>query len=481
MQATPVLNILGLLLGLLAGTMLIPMGIDLYYGDPNWQAFGGAALMTGFIGGSLWLGNRHTNTGDLGLKEAFLLTNGAWVFIALFGALPLYFSSLSLSVADAVFESMSGITTTGSTILPSIEAASKGVLIWRALLQWLGGVGIIVMALAVLPMLSVGGMQLFKTESFEAADKVIPRATQLAGGIFAVYTGLTLLWTFMLTLAGMPGFDALAHAMTTLATGGYSTKTASIGAFDSQTIELIIIAGMITGSLPFVHYLSLTRGGWRALSEDPQVRWFILLIMLVIIAITFNLKQNGESWPSALRLSAFNAVSVITGTGYGTANFAVWGSSATTILLICMFVGGCAGSTTCGIKMFRLQVLAATIKVQLARLLRPHAVVLAYYNKRPVPENVMDAVMGFFYLYILCFVVLALLLGMFGLDFETALSGAATSISNVGPGLGNVIGPAGDFSSLPAAAKWAMCFGMLLGRLELFTVLVILNPVFWRR
>lgn len=481
MQATPVLNILGLLLGLLAGTMLIPMGIDLYYGDPNWQAFGGAALMTGFIGGSLWLGNRHTNTGDLGLKEAFLLTNGAWVFIALFGALPLYFSSLSLSVADAVFESMSGITTTGSTILPSIEAASKGVLIWRALLQWLGGVGIIVMALAVLPMLSVGGMQLFKTESFEAADKVIPRATQLAGGIFAVYTGLTLLWTFMLTLAGMPGFDALAHAMTTLATGGYSTKTASIGAFDSQTIELIIIAGMITGSLPFVHYLSLTRGGWKALSGDPQVRWFILLIMLVIIAITFNLKQNGESWPSALRLSAFNAVSVITGTGYGTANFAVWGSSATTILLICMFIGGCAGSTTCGIKMFRLQVLAATIKVQLARLLRPHAVVLAYYNKRPVPENVMDAVMGFFYLYILCFVVLALLLGMFGLDFETALSGAATSISNVGPGLGNVIGPAGDFSSLPAAAKWAMCFGMLLGRLELFTVLVILNPVFWRR
>jgi trk system potassium uptake protein TrkH len=330
-------------------------------------------------------------------------------------------------------------------------------------------------------MLSVGGMQLFKTESFDAADKVIPRATQLAGGIFAVYTGLTLFWTFMLTLAGMPGFDALAHAMTTLATGGYSTKTASIGAFDSQTIELIIIAGMITGSLPFVHYLSLTRGGWKALSADPQVRWFILLTMLVIAAITFNLYQNGEGWASALRLSAFNSVSVITGTGYGSANFALWGSSATTILLICMFIGGCAGSTTCGIKMFRLQVLAATIKVQLARLLRPHAVVLAYYNKRPVSENVMDAVMGFFYLYILCFVVLALLLGMFGLDFETALSGAATSISNVGPGLGNVIGPSGDFSSLPAAAKWVMCFGMLLGRLELFTVLVILNPVFWRR
>mgnify|MGYP001347929729 FL=1 len=285
----------------------------------------------------------------------------------------------------------------------------------------------------------------------------------------------------MLMLAGMPFFDAMTHAMTTLATGGYSTRTASVGAFDSQLIELIVICGMIVGSLPFVHYLALTRGGWKSLIEDPQVKWFLALTIIIVSLISVTLYQDGYSVAGAFRLASFNTISIITGTGYGTADFALWGGAATTILLICMFVGGCAGSTTCGIKMFRLQVLAGTIRVQLARLLRPHAVVLAYYNRRPVPEAVMDSVTGFFYLYILCFVMMAMLLGLIGLDFDTAISGAATSISNVGPGLGGTIGPAGSFASLPDMAKWIMCFGMLLGRLELFTVLVVLNPLFWRR
>jgi trk system potassium uptake protein TrkH len=336
------------------------------------------------------------------------------------------------------------------------------------------------MALAILPVLSIGGMQLFKTETYEASDNAIPRARQLAGGIFGVYASLTFIWTAMLWLAGMSGFDALIHSMTTLATGGYSSKTASIGAFDSVTIELIIIFGMIAGSLPFAHYLAITRGGWRALINDPQVRWFLVLTILVVILITVDLGRSGNSWLNSIRLASFNAVSVITGTGYGTANFALWGGFSTTMLLIMMFMGGCAGSTTCGIKMFRLQVLVSTIKVQIVRLLRPHGVVLAYYNKKPVPESVMDAVMGFFYLYILCFVFLSLFLAFTGLDFTTAFSGAATAISNVGPGLGGVIGPNGSFNPLPDMAKWAMCFGMLLGRLELFTVLVMLNPLFWR-
>ena len=481
MQISPVFNILGLLLTLLSAAMLVPMGLDLADGNPNWQAFAIAALLTGFFGISLWLSNHQKDEMDLGLREAFLLTNGAWFFIGLFGALPFFLSDLQLSISDSVFESISGVTTTGSTILTEIERASRGILIWRALLQWLGGVGIVVMAMAVLPMLSVGGMQLFKTESFENAENVIPRARQLAGGLFIVYTALTLLWTIMLAFAGMPTFDALAHAMTTLATGGYSTKTASIGAFDSVAIEMIIIAGMIAGSLPFVHYLALTRGGWRALIKDPQVGWFMRLVVGVVILITIFLISEGMGWLTALRLASFNAISIITGTGYGTADFAAWGGFATTILLISMFIGGCAGSTTCGIKMFRLQVLMGTVRVQIARLLRPHGVVLAYYNNRPVPESVMDAVMGFFYLYIVSFVMLAMLLGLSGLDFDTALSGAATAISNVGPGLGPIIGPAGDFSSLPDISKWIMCFGMLLGRLELFTVLVILNPLFWQR
>jgi trk system potassium uptake protein TrkH len=475
MQLSPVLNIF------LAAAMLIPMCVDLYLGSSDWPIFALSALLTGFVGVSVWLATSQREALDLGLQQAFLLTNGSWVMIGVFGALPFMFSELNLSVTDSVFESISGITTTGSTVLVEIEKASPGILIWRALLQWLGGVGIIVMAMAVLPMLSVGGMQLFRTESFERAEKVVPRATQLAGGIGLVYTALTALWAIMLVLSGMDIFDAVAHSMTTLATGGYSTRTASIGAFDSVAVEWIIIAGMIVGSLPFAHYLAMVRGGWRGLLHDPQVRWFLILVVGLVLLLCWHLMQHGVGLGDALRQASFNGVSIMTGTGYVSANFSAWGGFATTILLIVMFIGGCGGSTTCGIKVFRLQVLAGTAKVQISRLLRPHAVVLAYYNKRPVSVEVMDSVMGFFYLYILGFVVIALFLGMTGLDFVTALSGAATSISNVGPGLGEVIGAEGNFSSVPDSAKWVMSFAMILGRLEIFTVLVMLAPGFWQR
>ena len=481
MQLSPVLNILGLLATILAAAMLIPMGVDLYAGSDDWQVFALSALLTGFVGVSVWLATNQREALDLGLRQAFLLTNGSWVMIGIFGALPFMFSELDLSFTDSVFESVSGITTTGSTILVEIEQASAGILIWRALLQWLGGVGIVVMAMAVLPMLSVGGMQLFRTESYERAENVVPRATQLAGGIGLVYTGLTALWAVMLALAGMDIFDAVAHSMTTLATGGYSTRTASIGAFDSIAVEWIIITGMIVGSLPFAHYLAMVRGGWRSLLNDPQVRWFLILAVGLVLLLIWHLMQTGLGFGEAVRQASFNGVSIRTGTGYVSANFSAWGGFATTILLIVMFIGGCGGSTTCGIKVFRLQVLASTAKVQISRLLRPHAVVLAYYNKRPVSVEVMDSVMGFFYLFILGFVLIAIMLGMAGLDFVTALSGAATSISNVGPGLGEVIGADGNFSTLPDSAKWIMSFAMLLGRLEIFTVLVMLNPAFWQR
>ena len=481
MQLSPVLNILGLLATILAAAMLIPMCVDLYFGSDDWQIFALSALLTGFVGVSVWVATSRPEELDLGLKQAFLLTNGSWVTIGIFGALPFMFSELNLSITDSIFESVSGITTTGSTVLVEIEKASPGVLIWRALLQWLGGVGIVVMAMAILPMLSVGGMQLFRTESFERAEKVVPRATQLAGGIGLVYTALTALWAVMLALSGMNMFDAIAHSMTTLATGGYSTRTASIGAFDSVAVEWVIMAGMIAGSLPFAHYLAIVRGGWYSLLNDPQVRWFMMLVVGLISLLCWHLMQNGLGFGDALRQASFNGISLMTGTGYVSANFSAWGGFATTILLIVMFIGGCGGSTTCGIKVFRLQVLASTAKVQISRLLRPHAIALAYYNKRPVSIEVMDSVMGFFYLYILGFVIIALLLGMTGLEFLTALSGAATSISNVGPGLGEVIGAEGNFSSIPDSAKWIMSFAMLLGRLEIFTVLVMLSPGFWQR
>ena len=487
MSLSPVFHILGVLISTLAGTMLVPALVDYIYGNPNWTAFVIASAITLFFGVGLMLSTRARLEKGLGLRQAFLLTNGAWLLIGLFGALPFLLADTGMGFTNAVFESISGVTTTGSTVIPWIESMSQGILVWRALLQWLGGIGIIVMALAVMPMLSIGGMQLFKTESYETPEKVIPRATELAGGIFIIYSGLTIFWGMMLTLAGMPAFDAITHAMTTIATGGFSTRTSSIGAFDNAAVEWLIIGGMIVGSLPFAHYLAFSRGGWKNLAKDPQVRWFLALVFMVTLVVAWQIVSLNNVAPSitpgeSLRLSLFNTVSVMTGTGYGSADFAAWGSSISVILLICMFMGGCSGSTTCGIKMFRLQVLAANARIQIAKLLRPHAVVIAYYNKRPISEPVMDAVMGFFYLYILCFVVVAILLGLTtDLDFMTALSGAATSISNVGPGLGEVIGPAGNFNSLPNIAKWILCVAMLVGRLEIFTVLVILSPSFWRR
>ena len=482
MPLNPVFHILGILLSVLAAAMVIPAAVDYVYGYPDWTGFLVAGAITLFFGFGLLLSTRVKSEQKFGLRQAFLLTNGAWIMIGIFGALPFMLATPGMGLTNAIFESVSGITTTGSTVIPVIEMMSPGVLVWRALLQWLGGIGIIVMAMAVLPMLSIGGMQLFKTESYETPDKVVPRAAELAGGIFFVYSSLTLLWALMLYTAGMPGFDAFTHAMTTLATGGFSTRTGSIGAFDNALVEWVVMFGMIVGSLPFVHYLAFSRGGWKNLRRDPQVRWFLALVAMVVVLICIQLiTRHGYALPEAIRLSAFNTVSMMTGTGYGSADFNAWGGSATVLLLICMFIGGCAGSTTCGIKMFRFQVLAANARIQVSRLLRPHAVIVAYYNNRPISEQVIDAVMGFFYLYILCFVVVAGLLGLTGLDLETALSGAATAISNVGPGLGDEIGPAGNFEGLPGFAKWVLCGAMIVGRLELFTVLVMLAPGFWRR
>jgi trk system potassium uptake protein TrkH len=478
----PVLFIIGLLMSLLAVAMGLPAIADLATGNPDWQVFAGSAAVSLFVGVGLMLTTRTGMHTHLNLRQAFLLTTMSWVAVAMVGALPFAFSELNLSVSDAFFESMSGITTTGSTVIVGLDFAPPGILLWRALLQWLGGVGIIVMALAMLPMLSVGGMQLFQTEAGDTPDKVLPRAAQLAGGIFAIYLLLTGICALALWMTGMPGFDAVAHAMTTIATGGYSTKDGSIGHFLNPTVEWIIVVGMIVGSLPFVYYLRVVRGDLRPILRDSQVRWFLMVVLLSVASVTswIWLKQDFDP-ESAIRLGAFNVISVLTGTGYATSNFAVWGGFPVMLMLCLMFVGGCAGSTTCGIKIFRFQVLYATAKAQLQRLLLPHGVFMPHYNKAPIPDSVSDAVMGFFFLYIICFGALSAGLAALGLDFTTAISGAATAISNVGPGLGEIIGPNGNFKSLPEAAKWLLSAGMLLGRLELFTVLILFSPAFWTR
>ncbi len=476
----PILFILGLLLTTLALAMSLPALVDAATGHADWQVFLASAGLTLFIGVSLLLTMRG---GDMaiGIREAFILTIGSWLGVTLFASLPFVFAELNLSFADAFFEAMSGITTTGATVIVNLDGAPPGILLWRALLQWLGGIGIIVTAVAILPMLKVGGMQLFRMESSDTTEKVLPRAAQISTAIGSIYFILTAICAIAYWAAGMPGFDAIAHAMTTIATGGFSTSDDGLAAFATPGIEWIAVVFMIVGSLPFVLYLQAVRGRPMSLFRDSQVRWFLsLTLALVIIVVLILLFTQDFSSSQSLRLSAFNTISILTGTGYSTAAFDNWGPFALTIFFLIMFIGGCAGSTTCGIKIFRLQILYETATAQIRRLVQPHGIFIPYYNRSPITDEVAMSVMSFFFFYVLVYIVLALGLSLLGLDFLTALSGAATAISNVGPGLGPVIGPNGTFTTLPDAAKWLLSAGMLLGRLELFTILVLFAPAFWK-
>lgn len=476
----PIFLILGILLTTLAVMMLIPAIADIVAGNPDWQVFAVAAGVTLFIGVSLSLTSRAGGA-SLSVRQAFILTTLSWIVLTAFAALPFAFSQLDLSITDAFFEAMSGITTTGSTVITNLDIAPPGLLLWRALLQWLGGIGIIVMALAVMPLLRVGGMQLFRMESSDQSEKALPRAAQVAAAIGAIYVGLTMIWVALLWFAGMSGFDAVAHAMTTIATGGFSTYDGSIGHFDSAAIDAIITVGMVIGSLPFLLYLMALQGKPKNLLQDTQVQWFLTILAVIIVVIAGWLwLKNGEDPLQSLRMAAFNVVSIMTGTGYATAGFDKWGSLAIPVFFFIMFIGGCAGSTTCGIKIFRFQVLYAAARTQFHNLAQPHGVFIPYYNRRPIPEEVIGSVMSFFFIFFATYTGLAIALAFLGLDFITSVSAAASAISNVGPGLGPVVGPEGNYASLPAAAKWILSIGMLLGRLELFTVMVLFTRSFWR-
>ena len=475
----PIVFILGVLLCIMAVAMMIPAVVDAAVGSADWQVFTTAAAVTLFIGVSMIL---TTQSGWQGfsLRQAFIMTNLAWLVIAAFGALPLAFSDLGLSATDAFFEAMSGVTTTGATVIVGLDEAPPGILLWRAVLQWLGGIGIIVMAVSVLPILQVGGMQLFRVEAFDA-DKVLPRAAQLAAGISIVYVFLTGLAAIVLWALGMTGFEAVAHAMTSIATGGFSTSDRSIGQFEDPAIHWCISLFMVLGSVPFVLYLRALRGDVTAFYKDSQVQAFLSILVLSVLITAYWLWREELYGPEgSLRHATFNVISIMTGTGYATADFGQWGGFVMALMFLLMFVGGCAGSTTCGIKIFRFLVLFATAKVQLKRLMQPNGVFIPYYNKRPIPATVEESVMGFFFLFIASFALLAAALGLCGLDFITAVSGAASAIANVGPGLGDIIGPSGTYAALPDAAKWVLSAGMLLGRLELFTVLVLISRSFWR-
>jgi trk system potassium uptake protein len=479
-ELRPIVHILGLLLVTLAATMLVPAVVDVAQDNADWQSFVISAAATLFVGGLFILAARDNQPFQLNIRQAFLLTTLAWILVPAFAALPLAY--IGHGYTDAFFEAMSGLTTTGSTVFAGLDGLPPGILLWRSLLQWIGGVGIIVMAIVLLPFLRIGGMQLFRTESSEQSDKIVPRAFHLVAGIGAIYCGLTVLCAVLYGIVEMSPFDAINHAMTTLATGGYSTHDASFGHFTRPATHWIATVFMLAGGLPFVAYLRFVRGDSRALADDPQVRALVVFFVLVIGATgTWLALTQDLATEEAFRLAAFNIVSVVTTTGYASTDYTLWGPGAVALFFVIMFLGSCAGSTSGGIKVYRHLVIWQLIRAKLQRLTSQHQVVPLRYGGRKIPDDVPSAVLAFVAALLGTTGLFTIALGFLGLDLVTALSASATAITNVGPGLGPIIGPAGNFASLPDAAKWLLCLAMLLGRLEIFTVLLLLTPGFWRQ
>ena len=480
MNFRSVLYIIGLLISTLGCMMIIPTLFDLFSNHNNWSIFASTGIIIFLMGITIILAFKNKNT-KIRNRETFLLSVLSWIFLAGISALPLYLSDINLSYTDAFFEATSGITTTGSTILVNIENASKGILIWRSILQWLGGIGIIVMAVAALPLLHMSGLQLFFSEQIEPNDKLKERVNNLAKTIIIIYAIFTLICAILLNITGMSLFDSICHSMTTIATGGYSTKNNSIGYFDNIWIEIIIIMGMIAASLPFIIYAK-SISNIKAVFMDKQVKGFLytLIISIFIIAIWLSLKLDVNLIES-IRISAFNVISIITGTGYSTEDFSEWGSFAISMLFILMLIGGCTGSTTGGIKIFRIQILWQVILQQIQKVIRPHQILKITYSKAVIDDKTTLSILAIIFLFIISIIIIAGLLYWMGLDLLTAFSAAATSIAVVGPGLSNEIGPLGNFSNLPNQAKWLLSVAMIIGRLEFLAVLILIMPSFWRK
>ena len=470
------LGILQIILGI---SMVIPILTQIIYSEMD-SSFIGAAIIAIIFGVLFFLSNlNHDN--KLNLQQAFLLTALSWLSIAIFGSLPFIFSKLELSITDSFFESMSGITTTGSTIILNLQDAPKSILLWRAMLQWLGGIGIIVMAITLMPIMNVGGMQLFKISSNDSSEKLLPKSKEVALRLIYVYLTLTTFCALTYRIFGMSIFDSITHSMTTIATGGFSNYNESIGHFNSLSIEISSMIFIILGSLPFIAYIKFLNGDKKIFFLDTQIKSFIKIIIFSVILLSLYMLFYTSNFSFInLRPIFFNVISILTGTGYVTGEFDVWGSFPLVFFLMLMFIGGCAGSTTCGIKIFRIQILYVFVVNQLKKIIYPKGIFLIKYDKNTIDDKFMASIISFIFLYLVIFFLLTALLTLSGLDFVTSISGAATSISNVGPGLGSTIGPSGNFANLPEFSKWILSFGMILGRLELFAILVLFLPSFWK-
>ncbi|HKL24645.1 MAG TPA: potassium transporter TrkG [Desulfuromonadales bacterium] len=474
------LRVLGALLLFLAGALLLPIPVSLFYQDGAATSFLLASATSLLAGCGLYLGCRSSL--DLSIREGFAIVTFGWTFFALFGALPFLFSGAIPSYLDAFFETMSGFTTTGSTILTDIEAMPASLLLWRSMTQWFGGMGIIVLSLAILPMLGVGGMQLFKAEvPGPTADRLKPRIQDTAKLLWGVYFLLTTIEVLLLMAGNMSLFDAVNHAFTTMATGGFSTRNASLAAFDSAYIDGVVTLFMFLAGVNFsLHYLGL-RGRFVDYVRNEEFRFYLALAVSgIALIMLFNAGSAYPSFWDNLRYTAFQLVSILTTTGFGTADYELWPVLCQYLLVIAMFVGGCAGSTGGGIKVARMLLLAKHAQVQLFRLIHPRAVRLVKLGERAVDKEVMQSILGFFALYMAVFVLASFIMAATGMDLVSAGGSVIATLSNIGPGLGSV-GPIDNFAHVPAVGKVTLALCMLLGRLELFTVLVLVFPTFWRK
>ena len=460
--------------------LFIPLITEIIYESESWQSYAVPILLYLIVGGSLVITNRNVDL-KISLKEAFIITVLSWLLLTFLCAVPFLYTEVNLSIVDALFESMSGVTTTGATTLNNLDSLPKGILIWRAFLQWLGGIGIVVIALFILPFLRIGGMQLFHLEGDDPYDKSLPKISSVIKKIFVIYAVLTAALIFLYYICGMKPFDAISHSFTTISTGGFSTYDSSFAFFNNDKILLVAIIFMILGSLPFLVLIQTSKKNLLAIFKDHQVRVFILILFIAIVLIFYfaNSFIDGN-YLNKIAAVSFNTISIISGTGYVSENFENWGNYASVLFLILMFIGGCAGSTTGGLKIFRFQILFKYINLHFKKMLKPHSIIASRFNGRKINESTYESVMSFFFLYILTFFTSALLLSFSGLDFLTCISAAASTISNVGPGLGPIIGPDGNYGTLDSYSKIILIATMFLGRLELLTILVLLLPSFWK-
>lgn len=483
-MALPTLRIIAFIIGIflvtLAVSMLVPMATLLIFErTDDLPSFGWASLIT-LVAGLAMLAQGRPEHVHLRPRDMYLLTVCSWVVVCVFAALPFLFTQ-HISYTNAFFESMSGITATGSTVLSGLDDMSPGILMWRSMLHWLGGIGFIAMAVAILPLLRIGGMRLFQTESSDRSEKVMPRSHMVAKSIVLVYVGITVLGSLAFWWAGMSLFDAINHAMSAISTGGFSTSDLSLAKWDIPAVHWVAVVVMILGSLPFTLYVATLRGNRGALVRDQQVQGLLVLLVVTWIVLgTWYWLTTNLPWSDAFRHVALNVTSVVTTTGFALGDYSLWGNFSLMFFFYLGFIGGCSGSTAGGIKIFRFQVAYILLKANLNQLIHPRAVIKQKYNGHRLDEEIVRSILTFSFFFAITICLIALSLSLLGLDWMTALTGAASTVSGVGPGLGEVIGPAGNFSTLPDAAKWILAGGMLLGRLEIITVLVLCMPAFWR-